>query len=227
MEPTVVAIRGIHIVAGLIALFVAPGAMLTAKGGRAHRRWGKIYFWTMAVVALTAVVLALYRPIVFLALVAVFSFYSAFSGYRSLFRKRPREGEKATMLDWTAALITLAASATLFVFGILKPTPLWARFAAITMVFGLIGVFLSARDLWDFVRLPPDRNAWWFNHMRGMLGSYVATLSAFSAVNFTFLPTTVQWLWPTAVGVPLIVLWATYYRLRFRGTRRAATSAPA
>src|SRR5438034_2073134 len=86
--------------------------MLTAKGGRTHRRWGKVYFWAMAAVALTAVVLAVWRPVVFLALLAVFSFYSAFSGYRSLFRKRPREGAHASALDWTAAIVTFAASAT-------------------------------------------------------------------------------------------------------------------
>ena len=49
--------------------------MLTVKGGRAHRRWGKIYFWAMAVVASTAIVLALWRPQIFLGLLAVFSFY--------------------------------------------------------------------------------------------------------------------------------------------------------
>jgi hypothetical protein len=31
----------IHILAGPLALIVAPGAMLTVKGGRAHRRWGR------------------------------------------------------------------------------------------------------------------------------------------------------------------------------------------
>ena len=52
--------------------------------------------------------------------------------------------------------------------------------------------------------------------MRGMLGSYIATVTAFSVVNFTFLPTTVRWLWPIVVGTPLITAWITYYRLRFR-----------
>src|SRR3989442_1105972 len=97
--------------------------MLTAKGGRTHRRWGKVYFWAMAAVALTAVVLAVWRPVIFLALLAVFSFYSAFSGYRALFRKRPREGAHATAFDWTAAIVTFAASATLAVLRVLQPGP--------------------------------------------------------------------------------------------------------
>src|SRR5437879_13203313 len=97
--------------------------MLTAKGGRTHRRWGKVYFWAMAAVALTAVVLAVWRPVVFLALLAVFSFYSGFSGYLALFRRRPREGAQAGGLAGTAAIGPFAASATLAVPGVPKPSP--------------------------------------------------------------------------------------------------------
>ena len=44
MDSLIAILRWIHIGAGLCALGVAPGAMSTLKGGRAHRRWGKIYF---------------------------------------------------------------------------------------------------------------------------------------------------------------------------------------
>jgi uncharacterized membrane protein len=73
---------GVHITAGSGAFLLAPLALVTAKGGKAHRLWGKIYFWSMAVVASTALVMSIYRPILFLALVAIFSFYSAFVAYR-------------------------------------------------------------------------------------------------------------------------------------------------
>ena len=92
MDSLIAGVRVLHVIAGTIALIVAPIAMLTVKGGRTHRRWGKVYFWAMAGIALTAVVLAIRRPVVFLGLLAVFSFYSAFSGYRVLYRKRPEKG---------------------------------------------------------------------------------------------------------------------------------------
>src|SRR5256886_11461019 len=117
--------------------------MLTAKGGRTHRRWGKVYFWAMAAVALTAVVLAVWRPVVFLALLAVFSFYSAFSGYRALFRKRPREGAHASALDWTAAIVTFAASATLAVLGAVKPNPPRERVGGVPVIFSGVRVVPS------------------------------------------------------------------------------------
>jgi uncharacterized membrane protein len=226
MEAWIAGTRWVHIVAGMVALFVAPAAMLTVKGGRAHRRWGKLYFWSMAVVALTAVILALRQPTVFLALLALFSFYMAYSGYRALYRKRPAQGEQATTADWVAAIITLGASTAMIVLGLATPVTVQARLGVVPLVFGALGVVLAGNDLRRFVRPPADPNAWWFNHMGGMLGSYIATVSAFSVVNFTFLPVAVRWLWPTAAGVPAIVMWITYYRRRFRRSRRAAASAP-
>jgi hypothetical protein len=172
----------------------------------------------------TAVALAVWRPVVFLALVAVFSFYAAFSGYRALFRKRPAEGDRATALDWTAVGVTFAASAVLAVLGLLRPGPAWERVGVVPVVFGVLGMVLAGLDLQTFARPPADPRAWWFAHMRGMLGSYIAAVSAFSVVNFTFLPTGVRWLWPTVVGSPLIAAWITYYKRRFRRAAGQAAS---
>src|SRR2546426_8766944 len=143
MESLITAIRLVHVAAGTLALFVAPIPMLTAKGGRTHRRWGKVYFWAMAVVALTAIILAAWRPVVFLALLAVFSFYSAFYGYRALLRKRPREGQGALPLDWTAAVVMLAASTGMAVLGTVRPSPAWERVGVVPVVFGAFGMVLE------------------------------------------------------------------------------------
>ncbi len=195
MDALIGPLRWIHIFAGALALVVAPGAMLTVKGGRAHRRWGKIHFWLMAVVGLTAVVLGLWRPVTFLILVAVFSCYAAFTGYRVLGRKRPDRGDRPAR----------------------GPEPESA------VVLGAIGVALAGRDLWRFTRPPHDPRHWWFHHMTGLLTSYVPAVTAFSAVNFTFLPTTVRWLWPTLIGTVGIVGWVRYYRTRFARRLLAAS----
>lgn len=225
IDTAMAALRLIHIFAGMTALVVAPVAMVTAKGGRAHRRWGKVYFWMMAVVAVTALPLGFWRPNYFLMLVAVFSFYFAFRGYRSLAHKHP-EREAAGALDWSASVATFLASSALIVLGVLKPSPLWVTLAHVAIVFGIGGVVAAGFDMVRFVRPPTERMAWWFGHMAGMLGSYIATVSAFSVVNFDFLPTMTRWLWPSAVGAPLIVLWIVYYKIRFaRRTKAAAVPA--
>ncbi len=210
-------VLGLHIVAGYIALVVAPGAMLTQKGGLWHRRSGKFYFWAMAGVALTAVLLSLYRPNLFLLLLAVFSFYQAFSGYRVLSRKLPHQGQRATPLDWSAAALTLAGSAALVVYGLVG----WrsgSTLLIVPVIFGALGIVLAGQDVQSFLRPPTAKHAWWFGHMGKMLGAYIATVSAFSVVNFAFLPPLIRWLWPTAIGVPGIFIWISYYRRKFNHT---------
>ena len=87
------------------------------------------------------------------------------------------------------------------------------------------GKAIAAADVIRFTRPSHHRQAWWFAHMGGMLGSYVATVSAFSAVNFTFLPLAVRFLWPSLVGIPLIFIWISYYRARFSGRTVAVVAA--
>jgi len=216
------AIRWTHILAGFTAFFIAPIPLLTAKGGKTHRRWGKIYFWAMAVVAITAMVLALWLPILFLAFIAVFSFYFAFRGYRVLSLKRPLHGEGPGAIDWAAAVLAFLGSGTLIVLGILRPGPVWVRLSLVAIVFGVIGAAFAASDIWEFTHPPADKNFWWYAHLGGMIGSYIAAVSAFSVVNFHFLPVAVRWLWPSAIGVPGIVIWTRYYKKKFDRNLKSA-----
>jgi uncharacterized membrane protein len=92
----------LHIACGVVAFVCAPVALSTAKGGKTHRRWGKFYFWAMAGVAVTALILSFALPIFFLAMVAVFSFYSAFAAYRILSLKDMYTGSRPKAVDWLA-----------------------------------------------------------------------------------------------------------------------------
>lgn len=222
MEHFVRGLLWIHIAAGFSAFFCAPIALLTLKGGKTHRRFGKYYFWLMGIVALTGMVLALYRPIFFLAMIAVFSFYFAFRAYRVLRNKQ--SGPQA--IDWLAAVASLLASAGLVAIGVLKPAGVRMPAPSVSIVFGCIGLFIAGSDVAGFVRGQRDKNAWWFDHMSGMLGSYIGALSAFSAVNLTFIPMPWRWLWPTLLGVPVIFVWIAYYKARFaRAQHREAATA--
>src|SRR5580698_10293183 len=108
-------IRAAHITCGAVALLIAPLAMITAKGGLWHRRWGKIYFWAMAGVAVTAVGMCWLRSGLFLFLVAIFSFYLALTGYTALWRKKPED--RPSLLDWFATVTMLLAGAGLVASG--------------------------------------------------------------------------------------------------------------
>jgi uncharacterized membrane protein len=216
---------GVHIAAGSTAFVMAPLALLTAKGGKAHRRWGKVYFWAMSFVAASAIVLSAYRPILFLALVAVFSFYAAFYAYRVLGMKNLTRGGKPGWVDWAAAVVTFVCSLALAGLGLIRPT-LVQNMGIVSVVFGAVGMSLSGRRIYQFLLPPSDPMFWWYEHLQGMIGSYIAAWTAFSAVTLSrFIGTTwIVWLWPTIVGVPAISLTTAYYKRKFAQRKQSAAA---
>ena len=217
---------GVHIAAGATAFVMAPLALIAAKGGKAHRRWGKIYFWSMAVVASTALVLALYRPIFFLALVAVFSFYAAFSAYRVLFQKNLPYGQKVTWTGWGAAVFTFPSSFALALLGMLRMVH---NLGIPAIVFGFIGMWLAAKSIWRFLHPPTGKMFWWYEHLGNMLVSYIAAWTAFTV-------TTVGrfvhggwgiWVVPTIIGSPAIALTTANYKRKFTPRAKIGASSNA
>ncbi len=208
----------IHVVFGGVALVIAPLAIVTVKGGLWHRRWGKVYFWAMAGVALSAALLCWLRTGLFLFLIAVFSFYLALTGYRVLRRKKP--GDRATALDWCAAAAVLLASGALILTGALGESEGGLRWVRI--IFGVVGLSLGGTEVWHFLRPPSDKRAWMYAHMTRFLSAYIATVTAFSVVNFRFMPFLWRWLWPTVIGTAGILIGRAYYRRKLAGQKRAA-----
>ncbi len=214
----------VHIAAGSGAFVLAPLALVTAKGGKAHRLWGKIYFWCMTVVAATALVMAIYLPVLFLALVAIFSFYATFAAYRVLGQKDAWKGASVVRgLDWLAAILCFAASLTLVLLGAARPEFVQnLRIPAI--VFGAVGMRISGRSIWRFTHPPAEKMFWWYVHLQGMIGSYIAAWTAFSLVTIGPLLHGVWWLWivPISVGIPAIVATTAYYQRKFASKPGAA-----
>ncbi|MGB6159985.1 MAG: hypothetical protein WBD98_02095 [Acidobacteriaceae bacterium] len=218
----------LHIGCGAIAFVCAPVALVTAKGGKTHRRWGKIYFWAMAGVASTALILSIVLPILFLALVAVFSFYAAFSAYRILSLKDLNRGGKANRVDWAAAGITFLSSAALAGIGIFRPQLVPGR-GIIAVVFGALGMMIAGRSIRTFLNPPLEKQFWWYLHMSGMIGSYIGAVTAFTVVNLGHWFGNAWWVWlgPAMVGVPGIQIWVRYYKAKFRGRDKAVGEAVA
>jgi len=216
-------VRYLHIATAAMALIIAPFAMIATKGGDYHRLWGKIYFYAMAVVALTALVLAVYGLNLFLGVLALFSFHLVASGYRALYHKRVHEGQKPQQADLLLQGGAGVVNGGLFIWGVVHL--LLGHRGAMPMlfiVFGAIGGFMVWRNVQRFYKRSIDKHEWLFAHMSGFLGGYIATLSAFSVTNMDFIrPPWLQWLWPTFVGVPLIILWTRYYKQRLTKGRRA------
>lgn len=216
----------IHIAAGTMSFLLAPVALVTSKGGKQHKRWGRVYLWSMGAVAATAVPMAFFFPVRFLALVAVFSFYLAFAGYRVLKLKDLARGGEAQPVDWAAGGITFAASALLEWLSIFRPASIEV-IPVVGMIFGAIGMSAAARQMISFVRKPKEKMFWWYGHLGNFIGSYIAAWSAFSVVTLGNLlgNNWYVWLWPSMVGVPAVTMTVAYYKRKFTPRARSAAAA--
>ena len=82
----------LHILAGFISLGIAYVLLFIKKGNKRHKKLGIIYVYGMSTIFVTAIPLSLigeFNP--FLFVIAIFSFYLAFSGYR---QGRDRNGAR-------------------------------------------------------------------------------------------------------------------------------------
>lgn len=208
------AILTVHVLAGVVALLAGLGAIATRKGGRTHRRAGKLYVAGMAVVVTTAVPLAIRIESWFLFAIAVFSGYLVFGGYRVILRRRTGIDGAGTV-DWVGHGSMLVAGVGMILGGGWGTATGGIDLGPVLMVFGVIGGSFAVQSLRE-VRSPSNTGTPWFEtHVAFMGGAYIATVTATVTVNLTMLPPVARWLGPTVVGAPLIALAVRRYRPRF------------
>ena len=197
----------IHIAAGCVALLSAAGALFTPKGAAWHIRIGRAYAIAMTVVFVTAVPLALLGGSVFLLLIAVFSFYLVFAGWRFARnrRGRPQPADRAAIA--VMGLTGLAMWGYAAALGWAGDTQ-WVTLA----VFGAIAVGMCLADFRFYRSLPAagrrvagSRRI--RRHLTNMLAGTIATVTAVMVVNVEVGPVWLPWILPTIVITPLIVWW--------------------
>ncbi|MCH9675628.1 MAG: hypothetical protein K0U93_29595 [Gammaproteobacteria bacterium] len=192
----------LHILGGSLSLIAAAGALVTEKGQTRHRLLGKLYSAGMTMVFLTALPLAVVRPNAFLFLIAIFSFYLVFSGYRFAVNRRG----PAASIDWLAtALLGLAGigMAVMSVLLLKAGDDQWVTmgvFAAIAIAFSVV----DGRRLTSAWPTGKERIA---KHLTNMLGGTIATVTATLVVNVQTDPVWIAWVAPTALMTPIIIYW--------------------
>ena len=192
----------VHIAAGSVALATAAIALITAKGGTHHIRAGRVYAIAMTVIFMTALPLAILGSNVFLALIALFSFYLVFAGWRFA---RNRHG-RAQPVDWAAVAVMGLTGVGMWGYGavlLLSGRAQWVTMA----VFGSIAVALSAVDARFHIGQQASGKQRIARHLTNMLAGTIATVTAVVVVNVETDPVWLGWTLPTIVITPLIVWW--------------------
>ena len=192
----------LHVAAGSLALVTAGAALLVKKGGQSHRWAGRLYFAAMVVIFITAVIMSLLTANTFLFLVALFSFYLAFSGWRFA---RNRSGEPR-WIDWLAVIIMVSSGLLMWLL-VLDRYPEFGSASVTLGVFGFIAIAFGLSD----ARSHRDRTATGkiriARHLSSMLGGTIAVLTAVLVVNVSFTPVWLGWILPTIFMLPVIIWW--------------------
>ena len=197
----------IHIAAGCVALLTAFVALVTAKGGTLHVRAGRVYAISMTLIFLTAIPLALFGASVFLLLIAVFSFYLVFAGWRFA-RNRSRRPQP---IDWAAAAIMGLTGLGMWAYAGVLAASGGGNWITL-LVFGFIAVALAAADGLFFNQgrgsgRRPAPHLRIQRHLTNMMAGTIATITAVMVVNVSMDPVWLPWLLPTIVITPLITWW--------------------
>ena len=198
------AILFLHILAGVIALGAAGVAVGSAKGGRLHRRSGKLYTLAMLVTGLSALGLSVIHPNAFLLAVGIFSLYLVFTGWRAAILRDgcPRR------LDQAGGAVMALAGVGMLGWGAHGLIAGNGAAPVILLVFGSIGLTMALADWRDWARGPITGKARIARHLGRMLGGTIATVTAAGVVNLGFLPDVLVWLGPTVLITPVIFWWS-------------------
>jgi hypothetical protein len=192
----------IHVLAGTVALLCSAIAVSSQKGKKLHVLSGRTYFWCMVGIFLTAIPMSIINSNIFLFLIAIFSFYLAFSGMR--FAKN-RKGI-ATTIDWIAVSLMILSGLGMWVLAVIYFIN--DNFQYITLlVFGFIALALGYGDYISHknkAAIGKERIA---KHLTNMMAGTIAVITAVLVVNVNIEPIWIWWLLPTAVITPIIFYW--------------------
>jgi hypothetical protein len=161
-----------------------------------------IYVYGMTTIFLTAIPLSLlgeFNP--FLFVIAIFSFYLAFSGYR---QGRDRNGARE-QIDKVLGVFITATSILFYSMAVslyLIEDSMWIT----SVVFGSIALGMGIND---FRRMKIDERPDFYDrtnlHLNLMLAGTIATTTAFIVTLNPFSIDWLNWVSPTIVGTPIII----------------------
>lgn len=190
-----------HALLGSIALFSGLISLIAKKGKKVHKKMGRLFYYTMLLSALTALIIASLpkHESSFLFIIGIFSSYFIITGYRALrFKDKNINLKKDKLISWI-----MAFTALLMIFY----NPLvHQKINIVLTVLGILGLIFSTRDLILYKNIDKLNNAWLKLHLGKMIGGYISATTAFVVVN-NFFPSFYGWFVPGTIGGFYIIYW--------------------
>lgn len=212
----------VHVGAGIVALTSFWGAVVTVKGGVAHRRWGSVFAASIYVAAFQALgmgVLSVIWPLAMHTQLTNAALYRGLLGWMMIYlglltMSMTRYGiqmvankrDHARNRHWSMIVlqaVVLIAGVNCFVQGIALRQPLMILVA-------LIGFGTTSTYVWYIFRPAPGARDYLPEHLKAMVATGIAAYTAFLSVgliemlpHLAFNP--IIWAVPSVVGMGLII----------------------
>lgn len=201
----------VHVLSGSLAMIMAIIAMVSSKGGKIHRKSGKVFLFLDAIVITTGLIgVFVFKVNTFLLVLTLLSGYQAFSGYRVLKNKL----NSPKFLDILVASLTLS-SGIYFLYYFKSIGMIWAP----GLIYSTVGA-LFLIITYDFLRylIPKKRykKLWLYEHIYKMVAAFTALLAAFVGTVFPQYHPYSQFL-PSVFGTLLAIGFIAYF---YRKNRR-------
>lgn len=192
----------LHIVSGSIALLSGVFPLYFKKGSRQHILSGKIFYFSMLVAAISALILSLVGASYFLLAISIFTLSFLLSGRRYLYIIDRTGTANAGLLEWSITVGTLV-SAVIFSYISFLQISNGNSGGIIALVFGGIGFLFCIQDFRIFTGRLKSSIIRYRIHLSRMMAAYIASTTAFIVAGLDIVSIW-AWLSPTIVGTTLI-----------------------
>jgi uncharacterized membrane protein len=197
----------IHVIFATLALLSGALAIILKSNTPRHKPIGRIYFWSMTVVFITATFISVIKNLQFLFLIGIFTYYATLIAYRALKLKNLHQGQKPQAIDWIIEAIAGLTFLCMIIFAVMVYRQSGNTEAIIPFVFGVLGVWGVYRNVSAFRKGPTETLYWLKKHIGNMCGSYIGAITAFTVNQSSHIPLNpiILWLGPTFIIMPIIV----------------------
>jgi uncharacterized membrane protein len=213
----------LHIAGGTAGLITGTINLVRKKGDKNHKLVGKIFTYGMLIAGVSSLVLSVLHPSYFLFIVGVFTIYLVGTGNRYIYLKMLGVNQQPSFLDWAITIGMLITAVLFIVTGVIYLVN-QNNFGIVLLIFGILALRFTKTDIENYRGKARVKNYWLLVHLQRLTGAYIAAITAFLVVNAKYapveLPPVLVWLLPTAILLPLIIMWSKRYKIEVKTADR-------